>query len=43
MISTSESRTVFSIYIDTICQGPIPIERDENGKPVVYRTREEAE
>lgn len=33
----------FCIYIDTICQGPIPIERNEDGKPVVYPTREEAE
>ena len=33
----------FCIYIDTICQGPIPVERDGDGKPVVYPTREEAE
>lgn len=33
----------FCIYINTLCQGPIPVERDENGKPVVYATQEEAE
>lgn len=33
----------FCIYIDTVCQGPIPIERDEAGKPVVYPNRNEAE
>lgn len=43
MISASELRSRFCIYIDTVCQGPIPIERDENGKPVIYNSREEAE
>ncbi|MEP6671233.1 MAG: hypothetical protein ABJF10_18875 [Chthoniobacter sp.] len=33
----------FCIYIDTICQGPIPIERDERGYPVIYSRREDAE
>ena len=39
----SGSHSGFCIYIDTLCQGPIPIERDGDGKPVVYATREEAE
>lgn len=39
----SQMRDGFCIYIDTICQGPIPIERDGDGKPVVYPTRKEAE
>lgn len=43
MILTSVLRTGFCIYIDTICQGPIPAWRDEKGLPVVYATREEAE
>lgn len=33
----------FCIYINTFCQGPIPVERDENDKPVVYSTQGEAE
>ena len=39
----SSTSSGFCIYIDTICQGPIPIERNEDGKPIVYPTREEAE
>ena len=38
-----KSSAGFCIYIDTFFQGPVPIERDENNKPVVYSTREEAE
>lgn len=33
----------FCIYIDTICDGPIPVEHDENGNLIVYETRELAE
>jgi len=33
----------FCIYTDTLCQGPIPCESDENGKIVVYATEREAQ
>ena len=33
----------FCIYIDTICQGPIPAWRDESGNPVVYKSLTEAQ
>jgi hypothetical protein len=36
-------RTGFCIYVNTICEGPIPIERDEHGFPVVYSTLLEAQ
>ncbi|MGH8507072.1 MAG: hypothetical protein ACRETM_14100 [Stenotrophobium sp.] len=28
----------FCIYIDTVCDGPIPVERKDDGTPVVYGT-----
>ena len=43
MSISSPKQIVFCIYIDTISQGPIPIERDEHGFPVVYAKREDAE
>jgi hypothetical protein len=33
----------FCIYIDTICDGPIPIEHYEDGTVVIHATRESAE
>lgn len=36
-------RPGFCIYIDTLCQGAVPVESDGEGKIVVYATREEAE
>ena len=38
-----ETKKGFCIYINTICQGPIPIQRDENGFPFVYPTLLEAQ
>jgi len=38
-----QSKDAFWIYINTFFQGPVPVERGEHGKPVVYATREEAE
>jgi hypothetical protein len=38
-----ESRHGFCIYVDTVCQGPIPIERDETGNFVVYADEKEAQ
>ena len=35
--------TGFCIYVTTICDGPIPVEHDERGYPVVYPTEEEAQ
>lgn len=37
------NRSGFCIYIDTVCQGPVPIEHNEAGFPVVHATRAEAE
>ena len=37
------SKPAFCIYIDTICQGPIPAWRDDRGNPVVYQTITEAQ
>ena len=36
-------RRGFCIYIDTVCQGPVPIERKEDGFPVIHDTAEEAQ
>ena len=33
----------FCVYIDTLCQGPVPVERGMNGYPVTYAIVEEAE
>ena len=33
----------YCIYIATVCQGPVPIERDARGYPVVYATEVEAQ
>ena len=33
----------FCIFIDTLCEGPLPAVRDENGMPCVFATRIEAE
>ena len=33
----------FCIYIHTLCEGPVPVECGERGKPVVYATAEEAQ
>jgi hypothetical protein len=37
------NESAFCIYVDTICQGPIPAWRDDRGNPVVYRTVTEAQ
>lgn len=33
----------YCIYITTVCQGPVPVERGERGNPVVYATEVEAQ
>ena len=37
------SEPTFCIYIDTICEGPVPSVRDGNGKPCVFKTEVEAQ
>lgn len=37
-----KTKTGYSIFIDALFEGPVPIERDEVGLPVVYSTEEEA-
>lgn len=33
----------YCIYIDTVCEGAVPIVVDEEGVPIIFRTRDEAE
>ena len=37
------SEPAFCIYIDTVCEGPVPAVRDGNGKPCVFKTEVEAQ
>ena len=37
------TRSGYCIYIDTFFQGPVPVERDEDGNFVVYATELEAQ
>ena len=43
MEQQGDSTPGFCIYIDTVFQGRIPVERDEAGNPVVYRELVEAQ
>ena len=43
MNAAEEGRPAFCIYINTFCQGPVPIERNETDFPVVYSTLIEAQ
>jgi hypothetical protein len=36
-------RTGFCIYINTLCQGPVPIVSDGEGKYIVFETKLEAQ
>jgi hypothetical protein len=36
-------RPGFCIYVDTICQGPVPIEHDESGDIIVYTNEVDAQ
>ena len=36
-------RTGYCIYVSTVCDGPVPVERDDRGNPVIYLTRTDAE
>jgi hypothetical protein len=33
----------FCVFLDTICQGAVPVEHDGCGGPIVYGSREEAQ
>lgn len=37
------NRQGFCIFIDTICQGPVPVQTEENGNIVVFETEFEAQ
>lgn len=32
------TRQGFCIYVDTVCDGPVPVEHKDDGTPVVYGT-----
>ncbi len=36
-------KTGYCVFVDTICQGPIPAWRDQDGSPIVYPTKREAQ
>ncbi len=40
---TKNVRKGFCIYVDTFCQGPVPVERGDSGFPVVYTALSEAQ
>lgn len=35
--------SAFCIYIDTVCHGAVPVERDEKGNAIVYATVNDAQ
>lgn len=39
----SPSTTAYALYVDTVCDGPVPVEFDADGKPVLYPTLEAAQ
>ena len=41
--SRSDSKKGFCIYIDTFCQGPVPVVSDGDGKYIVFETELEAQ
>jgi hypothetical protein len=41
--SPPPSRQGFSIFIDTVCEGRVPLWWDERGRPLVYATEREAQ
>lgn len=43
MNSVKEVHRGFCIYINTFCEGCVPVERNEAGYPIVYSTIEEAQ
>ena len=43
MNPTTLNKSGFCIYVDTICQGAVPVERDNKGNAVVYFNLTEAQ
>jgi len=41
--ASPDLRTGFCIYIDTLCQGPVPVVSDGDGKYIVFETGLEAQ
>lgn len=41
--SPDESHPGFCIYVDTVFQGPVPVERDRTGNPFVYANEVDAQ
>jgi hypothetical protein len=39
----SDTRDGFCIFIDTVCEGRVPLWWDEQGRPLVYATEREAQ
>jgi hypothetical protein len=43
MSDNGKTQSAFCIYIDTVCEGAVPIYRNESGFPFVYPTLIEAQ
>jgi len=43
MNSTILGKTGFCIYVDTVCQGAVPVELDDKGNAIVYATVSDAQ
>lgn len=43
MNSTILNNAGFCIYVDTVCHGAIPVERDDKGNAIVYATAIDAQ
>jgi len=41
--ASPDLRTGFCIYIDTLCQGPVPVVSDGDGKYIVFEAESEAQ
>ena len=40
---SASTKYVFALFMNTVCQGPMPSWYDENGDPVTYQTRRKAQ
>lgn len=43
MRDKDKHRSGYCIYIDTLIDGPVPVEQDEKGNPIIYDTEAEAQ
>lgn len=39
----SSSTTAYAIFVNSLCDGPVPVEFDATGKPVLYPTLDAAQ